>query len=73
MFYLFNQHYTHNVDYANLLLDAFWLVVVAALWGGTNPLLKKGGEGIEKMERNNFLTRTALELLFLVTNWKVCF
>ncbi|KAK2155887.1 hypothetical protein LSH36_228g03039 [Paralvinella palmiformis] len=50
--------------------DVFWLVIVAILWGGTNPLLKKGGQGIERIEAENLLKRFVLELKFLVLNWK---
>ncbi len=29
---------------ATAVTDIFWLTVVALLWGGTNPLIKRGGQ-----------------------------
>ena len=31
-------------------VDVFWLVVVGALWGCTNPYLKRGAEGVNDAE-----------------------
>lgn len=63
----------HNVDVgspSNPLVDAFWLVMVALLWGATNPFLKRGGEGIEKIKKDGVIQQFLAEVLFLVFNWK---
>jgi len=54
------------------IVDSIWLVAVAALWGLTNPFLKSGGKGIEQVRSNSRLLQPFYELLFLVSNWKVC-
>ena len=45
------------------------LVVVALLWGITNPLMKKGGRGIEQTRAGNRLTQLIAELKFLAFRW----
>ncbi|BES93037.1 Transmembrane protein 234 [Nesidiocoris tenuis] len=45
------------------------LVATGFLWGITNPFLKIGTSGIEKIRDPNRITRTFKELFFLVTNW----
>lgn len=45
-------------------------VLVALLWGITNPLMKKGGEGIEKIKQSNLLLQFLAELKHLFLNWK---
>jgi len=52
-------------------VDAFWLVMVALLWGATNPFLKRGGEGIEKIKKDGVIQQFLAEVVFLVFNWKV--
>lgn len=52
------------------LVNAFWLVLVAFLWGSTNPLIKKGSAGIENIKRSNAVWQFLAELKFLVLNWK---
>jgi len=55
-----------------LTVDSIWLIIVAALWGFTNPFLKKGGKGIEHIQSESRWLQVLYELLFLVSNWKVC-
>lgn len=55
-----------------LTVDIIWLIAVAALWGFTNPFLKKGGKGIEHVQSGSRLLKPFYELLFLASNWKVC-
>jgi len=43
---------------------------VAALWGATNPLLKRGSKGIKKVKQNNVLLQFLFELKFLILNWR---
>ena len=51
-------------------VDVLCLTVVAALWGGTNPLLKKAGKGVEKIKRSTALSQFLAELNFLIFNWR---
>lgn len=57
--------------YCFIAVDAFWLVMVAILWGATNPFLKRGGEGIEKIKKDGVIQQFLAEIFFLIFNWKV--
>ncbi|GCC18164.1 transmembrane protein 234 isoform X4 [Chiloscyllium punctatum] len=46
------------------------LFLVALLWGGTNPFLKKGTEGIEKVKSRNIVIQLFAEVKFLFLNYK---
>ncbi|XP_019403366.1 PREDICTED: transmembrane protein 234 [Crocodylus porosus] len=46
------------------------LVLVAVLWGGTNPFLKTGTEGLEKVKRETRLLQLFAEMRFLFLNYK---
>lgn len=48
-----------------------WLIIVAAIWGVTNPFIKQGSRGIENINENNKFQQFVAELLFLFGNWKV--
>ncbi|KAG9329352.1 hypothetical protein JZ751_003241 [Albula glossodonta] len=50
--------------------EVLCLVVVAALWGGTNPFLRKGTEGIEEVKKSNFVMQFLGEVKFLFLNVK---
>ncbi|XP_060069924.1 transmembrane protein 234-like [Ylistrum balloti] len=50
--------------------SAFWFVVVATMWGGTNPLLKRGSKGVERIREHNRIQQFLSELKFLFFNWK---
>ncbi|XP_048061390.1 transmembrane protein 234 [Megalobrama amblycephala] len=50
--------------------EVFCLFLVAILWGGTNPFLKKGTEGIEGVQRDNRLLQFLAEVKFLFLNFK---
>ncbi|XP_078279523.1 transmembrane protein 234 isoform X2 [Rhinoraja longicauda] len=52
------------------VLEAFCLFLVSLLWGATNPFLKKGTEGIEKVQSGNCVTQLLAEMKFLVLNYK---
>ena len=55
------------MEYGTLLL-----VVVAIIWGVTNPLMKKGSVGIEKCNTSGGMIQGFLqEVRFLLLNWKV--
>ena len=67
LFYIINLNHIDCFFAVNVL----WLIVVAVLWGGTNPLLKQGGEGIEHIKKDSAVKQFIAELLFLVGSWKV--
>ncbi|XP_078235976.1 transmembrane protein 234 isoform X1 [Pogona vitticeps] len=46
------------------------LVLVAVLWGGTNPFLKQGTEGLEKVKRGTHSLQLLAEIKFLCLNYK---
>ncbi|XP_033738195.1 transmembrane protein 234-like isoform X2 [Pecten maximus] len=50
--------------------SALWFVVVAAMWGGTNPLIKRGSKGVENVKEHNRIQQFLSELKFLFFNWK---
>ncbi|KAG7466006.1 hypothetical protein MATL_G00160290 [Megalops atlanticus] len=50
--------------------EVLCLLLVAVLWGGTNPFLKKGTEGIEEVKKGNALLQFLGEVKFLFLNVK---
>lgn len=44
------------------------LIAVAALWGCTNPFIKKGSKDIVKIKANNAIYQFLLELKYLFSN-----
>lgn len=52
------------------LLHTLSFMSVALVWGITNPLLKKGSVGIEKIKRPGKLHQLFSELIFLVRRWQ---
>lgn len=44
--------------------------VVGLLWGATNPLIKRGSEGIDAIKTNTKHLRMIDEILFLITKWQ---
>ena len=54
----------------NLYYQSLAFVSVALVWGITNPLLKKGGVGIEKIKRPGKLRQLLAELKFLTCRWQ---
>ncbi|XP_008217784.1 uncharacterized protein LOC100679031 isoform X4 [Nasonia vitripennis] len=49
---------------------AFGLVTVAFLWGVTNPFMKKGAEGINRVKSSSKLNQIFRDIYYLVTNLK---
>ncbi|XP_012272390.1 transmembrane protein 234 homolog [Orussus abietinus] len=45
-----------------------YLVFVAILWGATNPLIKKGSQGIESVKDPSPWRQTSKEIVYLFTN-----
>lgn len=58
----------------NLEIEAaFGIIFTALLWGITDPLLKKFGQGFDKKidsRKSGFASKLWHEVLFLLTNWK---
>ncbi|XP_032404098.1 transmembrane protein 234 [Xiphophorus hellerii] len=50
--------------------EVLGLVLVSLLWGCTNPFLKKGSEGIEKVTETNRVFQLLAEIKFLLLNIK---
>ncbi|XP_029688689.1 transmembrane protein 234 isoform X2 [Takifugu rubripes] len=46
------------------------LLLVSVLWGCTNPLLKRGAQGIEKVTKTNKVSQLLAEVKFLFLNFK---
>ncbi|XP_004082557.1 transmembrane protein 234 [Oryzias latipes] len=46
------------------------LVLVSILWGCTNPFLKRGTEGLEKVTQPNRVSQILAEIKFLFLNFK---
>ena len=58
-------------DGDGVLWHAMWFAVVAVVWGSTNPLLKRGGAGLEKVQHpGNRVVQLLAELKFLALNWR---
>ncbi|KAJ1667749.1 hypothetical protein EV178_001217 [Coemansia sp. RSA 1646] len=53
-----------------LLQSCFGFVLTALCWGFTNPFIKRGSEGIEKIKKGSWIAQTFAETWFLFTNWK---
>lgn len=53
----------------------FGFILVAICWGSTNPLIKKGSSGLEKVSEKypeGGLKKWLAELKYLFTKWQVC-
>lgn len=50
---------------------SFWFVVVAMLWGATNPFIKRGSAGVESITGSNRFTVAIKSALYLLTRWQV--
>nr|XP_054924651.1 ras-like GTP-binding protein rhoA isoform X2 [Dermacentor andersoni] len=48
-------------------VQVLWLVAVAALWGFSAPLLRRGGKGVEDIKRQGALNQWLAEVKFLAT------
>ncbi|XP_049269297.1 transmembrane protein 234 homolog isoform X2 [Rhipicephalus sanguineus] len=48
-------------------VQILWLVAVAALWGFSAPLLRRGGKGVEDIKRDGALSQWLAEVKFLAT------
>ncbi|KAM6427717.1 transmembrane protein 234 [Liasis olivaceus] len=46
------------------------LILVAVLWGATNPYLKRGTEGLEQVKRESKPRQMLAEMKFLCLNYK---
>lgn len=52
------------------VVELLSLLLVAVLWGCTNPFLKRGSEGIEHISKTNKLSQILAEVKFLFLNLK---
>eukprot|EP01095_Lingulamoeba_sp_RSL-Kostka_P000108 TRINITY_DN1019_c0_g1_i1.p1 TRINITY_DN1019_c0_g1~~TRINITY_DN1019_c0_g1_i1.p1 ORF type:complete len:126 (+),score=1.83 TRINITY_DN1019_c0_g1_i1:120-497(+) len=55
------------------LENIFYLLIVAILWGCTNPFLKRGSKGIRTIQNSNIIIKTILEFWFLFSRWQYLF
>ncbi|KAJ2618468.1 hypothetical protein GGF44_005767, partial [Coemansia sp. RSA 1694] len=55
---------------ADIVESCVGFVLTALCWGFTNPFIKRGSEGIEKIKKTSWLRQTLAESWFLFTNWK---
>ncbi|KAH0631105.1 hypothetical protein JD844_005207, partial [Phrynosoma platyrhinos] len=46
------------------------LLLVSVLWGGTNPFLKRGTEGLERVKKESRTLQLVAEMKFLCLNYK---
>ena len=53
------------------LRDTLPLLLVAVIWGVTNPLMKIGADGLQDLKRPSASGQIIAELWFLVKKWKV--
>lgn len=55
-------------------LSLWWqsasLVVVGLLWGATNPFIRRGTVGVDKITADSSIMKTLLEWKFLITRWQ---
>ena len=58
------------MDDGGVLRHVLWFAVVAVVWGSTNPLLKRGSVGGERIDHQNRAVRLLAELRFLALNWR---
>ncbi|KAJ2159609.1 hypothetical protein GGF46_002893 [Coemansia sp. RSA 552] len=53
-----------------MLLHSVGFILTALCWGFTNPFIKRGSEGIERIKRDSWIGQTLAETWFLFTNWR---
>ena len=60
-----------EIESVSVVQQALWLVSVALVWGATNPLIKRGSEGVSRLpRRSNALATMVVELVYLFTRWQ---
>lgn len=47
------------------------LFAVALIWGITNPFMKSGVQGLEKVKKSSLMKQLVAELWHLVKSWRV--
>ncbi|XP_072274407.1 transmembrane protein 234 [Pyxicephalus adspersus] len=50
--------------------DLCSLLLVAVLWGVTNPFLRKGAEGLERVREDRTVWRLLYQAKFLISNYR---
>ncbi|XP_030750284.1 transmembrane protein 234 homolog [Sitophilus oryzae] len=53
-----------------MIYEALALIAVSALWGITNPLIKKNSSDITKIQSDSHIKQFLLEIKYLLTNIK---
>ncbi|XP_061453960.1 transmembrane protein 234 isoform X1 [Rhineura floridana] len=61
---------TRERNYRDRKGEVAALVLVSVLWGGTNPFLKRGTEGLERVKRESQSLQLVAEMKFLCLNYK---
>lgn len=56
---------------SGVAVELLSLLLVSVLWGCTNPLLKRGTEGIETVMKTSRVSQLVAEVKFLFLNLKV--
>lgn len=46
------------------------LVLVGIIWGVTNPFIRRGTTGVDKIECESSVQKTLFEIKFLITRWQ---
>uniref|UniRef100_A0A4W6F060 Transmembrane protein 234 n=1 Tax=Lates calcarifer TaxID=8187 RepID=A0A4W6F060_LATCA len=57
-------------DHGLAIVELLSLLLVSVLWGCTNPLLKRGTEGIEEVSETSRVSQLLAEVKFLFSNIK---
>lgn len=66
------KHFSMIISKSLFLAETvFGYLIVALFWGITNPLMKKGAQGIESVKSSSATDRFFKDVYFLVTNLKV--
>ncbi|KAM4796410.1 transmembrane protein 234 [Rhinophrynus dorsalis] len=52
------------------IVDLLSLLLASLLWGATNPLLRKGAEGLEGVGQNGVRWKLLFEARFLISNYR---
>lgn len=53
-----------------LLEQVLSFLAVAVVWGGTNPLLKRGSVGLEEIKCTSLVLQFVMELKYLSSRWR---
>ncbi|KAG9286242.1 hypothetical protein G9A89_014228 [Geosiphon pyriformis] len=60
----------YNYDYDMIIKNTIGFILVALCWGFTNPFIKRGSAGLERIHRDTWFKQTLAEVWFLFTRWQ---